>query len=623
MRFIKKVIIIAAVFIIVQPSALRSESKYNLVFLGQRIDTGDIRSISLGGGMQLLDDTLSVLQLNPATIAAVRKVTFGAAQYFTSDRGQSEELTEQDASFKFSSFTFAFPLTNRVTLAVGYRGRYDADGHILTQKQTDIGEEYGEFFNRTGGLTSFPVTGAFRVANALQVGAYYSIEKGSYENRWDIIFADKTKNPAKSLVDRQLNGWGYGAGMVLRPARSFMLGVTYESEIDYDTDVRERHTNPSSNRTYAETTTLPARWTFSAVWRPLRDYAAHGAYSSSDFRDFEGLVFPAERLYQAEVATFGLEYTKGIRIRGMSFPIRTSVLYERLPYDFPAGERITKLVFGFGTGLHWRSGRHRRRPPGQRFEESDLAGLHRCFRQRDLEAQTRNRILNTMKTIIKKIKNGLGYTAFLLAVASLVVALTYSAPVKATDKEKTSDLSNRMKEIPPKEQLAHLRTLLSGGEEEAEVHFFLGNAFYALEDLDSAITHYTRAVELDTAYSKAYVNMGIAFDTKGQQGKARWAYQKALEINPQDVLAYCHLGYNYFNRKNYTEAMENYRRALEIDPNSAQARYNLGLAFANFKLFKEALVEWQKVVELDPDGELGKLAAENVELIKTYIELGE
>ena len=69
--------------------------------------------------------------------------------------------------------------------------------------------------------------------------------------------------------------------------------------------------------------------------------------------------------------------------------------------------------------------------------------------------------------------------------------------------------------------------------------------------------------------------------------------------------------------------MQNYRKALKIDPNSAQARYNLGLAFANFKLFKEALVEWQKVVELDPEGELGKLAAENVELIKTYVELGE
>lgn len=221
------------------------------------------------------------------------------------------------------------------------------------------------------------------------------------------------------------------------------------------------------------------------------------------------------------------------------------------------------------------------------------------------------------------IKKSLGYTAFWVVLVSLVAALTWSAPVNAADKEKTSDLSKLMKQMQPEEQLVHLRTLLSDGTEEAEVHFFMGNAFYAVEELDSAVAHYTRAVELDPTYSKAYVNMGTALDTKGQIGKARWAYEKAIEINPEDVLAHCHLGYNYFNRKNYAEAMENYRKALAIDPNSAQARYNMGLAFANFKLFKEALVEWQKVVELDPDGELGKLAAENVELIKTYVELGE
>jgi long-subunit fatty acid transport protein len=349
--------LIAAVCLAVQTSTPRSESKYNLVFLGQRMDAGDVRAIALGGGMQLLDDSLSVLQFNPATLTAARKVTFGAAQYFTSDRAQSDELTEQDASFKFSSFTFAFPLTSRATLAVGYRARYDADGHIVTERVTEDGESYGEFFNRRGGLTSFPLTGAFRVSTMLQVGAYYSIEKGSIENRWDIIFADKSKNIATSLVERQLSGRGYGAGIVLQPAGSVMLGVAYEGEIDYDTDVRERHTNSTSNKSYAETTTLPRRWTFSALWKPLQDYAAHGTFSFSDFSDFDGLAFPAERLHGAEVAAFGLEYTKGVGIRGVRLSIRGSVSYERMPYDFPAGERITKLVFGFGTGLNFRSGK--------------------------------------------------------------------------------------------------------------------------------------------------------------------------------------------------------------------------------------------------------------------------
>ena len=59
----------------------------------------------------------------------------------------------------------------------------------------------------------------------------------------------------------------------------------------------------------------------------------------------------------------------------------------------------------------------------------------------------------------------------------------------------------------------------------------------------------------------------------------------------------------------------------KVNPNSAQARYNLGLAFAETRIFNEALIEWNKVIEIDPDGPLGKIAAENVELIKTYMEL--
>jgi tetratricopeptide (TPR) repeat protein len=207
----------------------------------------------------------------------------------------------------------------------------------------------------------------------------------------------------------------------------------------------------------------------------------------------------------------------------------------------------------------------------------------------------------------------------LLVFAALVLA----GGTVASGKEKKSELARRLSKMTPAEQIAHLRGLPQSGGNEAEIHFYLGNAFYAAEQADSAIAEYVKAVEADSAYSKAYVNMGIVLDAGGQVSKARWAYQQALEIKPDDVLALCHLGFNYFNSGHRDEAIDYYRKALAIDPNSAQAHYNLGIAFANAKIFKEALTEWKRVVELDPDGELGKLAAENVELLKTYINLSE
>jgi tetratricopeptide (TPR) repeat protein len=195
-------------------------------------------------------------------------------------------------------------------------------------------------------------------------------------------------------------------------------------------------------------------------------------------------------------------------------------------------------------------------------------------------------------------------------------------PAEAGEKDPLAGLPDRLEGMAPQERIAYLDSLLKEGTDDARIHFFKGNAYFAVEQNDSAVAEFTRAVEIDKNYAKAFVNLGIVYDHTRKPNDARMAYARALQINPEDVLAYCHMGYNYYVAGKHAQAMELYGKALEIDPNSAQAHYNLGLAFANAKIFKEALLEWQTVAELDPDGTLGKMAAENVELIREYMELG-
>jgi tetratricopeptide (TPR) repeat protein len=194
---------------------------------------------------------------------------------------------------------------------------------------------------------------------------------------------------------------------------------------------------------------------------------------------------------------------------------------------------------------------------------------------------------------------------------------------QAGEADPLAELPGRLERMAPLEQIAYLDSLLESGLEDARIHFFLGNSYFAAEQPDSAIAQYHRAVDLDEDYAKAFVNMGIVYDSRRKRQQARTAYSRAIQINPEDVLAYCHLGYNYYVSGEHDTAMDYYSHALDIDPNSAQAHYNMGLAFANAKIFKEALVEWRKVVELDPDGSLGKMASENVDLILEYMELGK
>jgi tetratricopeptide (TPR) repeat protein len=205
------------------------------------------------------------------------------------------------------------------------------------------------------------------------------------------------------------------------------------------------------------------------------------------------------------------------------------------------------------------------------------------------------------------------------AIAAVVVVLVASSALFfASARAGEADFEG-LSAMPPAERLEYLRGLQKKGMHSAELHFHMGNTFYALEQPDSTIAHLTMATEIDSTYSKAWVNLGITYDTMRKSRQARDAYKRAIDANPDDVLAYCHLGYNYFEAGDVDRAVGLYTRALEVDPESAQAHYNLGLAFANAKMFPEALREWNRVVEIDPDGQLGRTAKENVELIHTYL----
>lgn len=193
-------------------------------------------------------------------------------------------------------------------------------------------------------------------------------------------------------------------------------------------------------------------------------------------------------------------------------------------------------------------------------------------------------------------------------------------------------LADVLEPMPPRAQLDTLRTLERHDSTNSIFPFHAGNAYYQLATslptgqhdravalLDSAVTSYQRAIALDSTYSRAYVNMGLAYDAATKPAQARAAYRHAIAVNPRDVLAYCHLGYMEEQAGNTAGGVELYEKALAIDPKSAQAHYNLGLAFAQARVFKEALTEWDQVVQLDPGGDLGKSAAENVKIIRQYL----
>jgi tetratricopeptide (TPR) repeat protein len=208
-----------------------------------------------------------------------------------------------------------------------------------------------------------------------------------------------------------------------------------------------------------------------------------------------------------------------------------------------------------------------------------------------------------------------------LVLACLAVWLTASSSAAST-KPRPDDIKKKIEGLSPSEQLQYLTSVRAKGPRDARVSFHLGNAHLALDHPDSAVFYYAEAVSLDSTYTKAHVNLGIALENLNRFDDAKAHYVKAIEIDSTDVLAHCHLGHYYHVRGDIGEAVNQYRRALAADPKSAQAHYNLGLAFADSRLFAEAAREWERVIELSPQSELGRTAVENVRLIKTYLQGG-
>ncbi|HEU4930127.1 MAG TPA: hypothetical protein VFU38_09890 [Candidatus Krumholzibacteria bacterium] len=340
--------------LIARAPAPRADSIFGINLLGERIESVDARVAALGGFVQIVDESLGLLQFNPAMLAFSKRVAFGAAGYVTSDANQSAELERTTVATKFSTLMFAFPLFRRtLTASVGYRGHYDPDFDYSIPGTTTSGEEYNDIFERSGGTWGVPITVAADLGRYAKVGGTISLERGTIENRWLTDFTGSNTVDATSTQIREVSATGFGAGVVVRPIAGVGIGLAFESELDYDVDVTESFTNTAADTSYDETMVQPARWIASAAWRAARGFTVYGGASFSDFTKFEGLAFPTDRLTEEWVAALGLEY----RFRGSRFPVRLSGRYEKLPYTLPDGEEITRVSFALGSGLLFRTGR--------------------------------------------------------------------------------------------------------------------------------------------------------------------------------------------------------------------------------------------------------------------------
>jgi Tfp pilus assembly protein PilF len=108
-------------------------------------------------------------------------------------------------------------------------------------------------------------------------------------------------------------------------------------------------------------------------------------------------------------------------------------------------------------------------------------------------------------------------------------------------------------------------------------------------------------VQLQPDDEAAHKNLGSALLQKGQVDEAMGHFQKALEMQPTDSGAENNLGFALFRKGRTDEAIAHYRKALTIQSGDTGARHNLGKALLRNGQVDEAIAEFQKALAIQPN----------------------
>ena len=111
-------------------------------------------------------------------------------------------------------------------------------------------------------------------------------------------------------------------------------------------------------------------------------------------------------------------------------------------------------------------------------------------------------------------------------------------------------------------------------------HNNLGTALFQKGNVDEAIAHYQRALQIKPDYAEACYNLGNALLRMGSVDEAITHYQKALQIKPDYAEAHNNLGKVLIQKGSVDEAIAHYQKALQIKPDNAETLNNLALVLA-------------------------------------------
>jgi tetratricopeptide (TPR) repeat protein len=155
--------------------------------------------------------------------------------------------------------------------------------------------------------------------------------------------------------------------------------------------------------------------------------------------------------------------------------------------------------------------------------------------------------------------------------------------------------------------IAHYGKTLEMRPDYSEADYNLGNALLQKGQIDEAIMHCQRAVAAQPNDPEAHVSLGNALLRKGLIDEAIAHYEKALAIRPYYFAAHYNLCSALLDKGEADAAIFHCRAALSIQPEHADAHTNIAIALLQKGQIADAIVHYKRALEIAP----GSVSAQN------------
>jgi len=132
-------------------------------------------------------------------------------------------------------------------------------------------------------------------------------------------------------------------------------------------------------------------------------------------------------------------------------------------------------------------------------------------------------------------------------------------------------------------------------------HDNLGQLLMDKEQVDAAIVHYRKALEIYPAFPGIHDNLGVALMKKGRVDEAIAQFQKAADLDPYDAMVHDNLGIAFRRKGMIDDSFAQFKLALSINPDDVSARYNFGQTLLKAGRTDDAVAQFKGILEREPE----------------------